>query len=153
MNRNHALAALAFACIASGTASAQQPDTAAPSAMTFMDSRLFDNALSKELGANKDIVEVTIAGKMSLNAIPARVDNWISIVGENGEVSLKPNDPALKPKFLINLIPIVFSFIKQSNAERAFDPAKKYNASIFYHVDKNGDALIEKIVFIRKKHD
>jgi hypothetical protein len=37
------------------------------------------------------------------------------------------------------------------NAERAWDPAKKYNATVQYVVDRNGESSIEKIVFTRKK--
>jgi hypothetical protein len=155
-----AFLALALASLF-GSASAQDAVAApgaaaagpAPASVTFLDSKLFDNMLSKELASNKETVEVTITGKMSLNSIPARVDTWITAVGENGELTLRPTDAALKPKFLIGLIPIVYSFIKQNNAERTFDPAKKYNASIIYHVDRNGDSLIDKIVFVRKKDE
>ena len=154
MTKKTAILALALATLSAGACAQDAKDAkeqAPPASVTFLDSKLFDNMLSKELGANKETVEVTITGKMSLNSIPARVDTWITAVGENGELTLRPQDSSLKPKFIIGLIPIVYSFIKQQNIERTFDPAKKYNASIIYHVDRNGDSLIDKIVFVRKK--
>jgi len=153
MKKKTAILALALSTMAASACAQVQDvkETAPPASVTFLDSKLFDNMLSKELGANKETVEVTITGKMSLNSIPARVDTWITAVGENGELTLRPQDPALKPKFILGLIPIVYSFIKQQNIERTFEPAKKYNASIIYHVDRNGESLIDKIVFVRKK--
>lgn len=154
MMKKAAILALALAALSTGACAQDAKDAkeaAPPASVTFLDSKLFDNMLSKELGANKETVEVTITGKMSLNSIPARVDTWITAVGENGELTLRPQDSSLKPKFIIGLIPIVYSFIKQQNIERTFEPAKKYNASIIYHVDRNGDSLIDKIVFVRKK--
>ena len=151
MAKKTAILALALAAFSAGAGAQDAKEAAPPASVTFLDSKLFDNMLSKELGANKEVVEVTITGKMSLNSIPARVDTWITAVGENGELTLKPQDPTLRPKFILGLIPIVYSFIKQQNIERTFDPAKKYNASIIYHVDRNGESLIDKIVFVRKK--
>lgn len=46
------------------------PDAGTP--LTFMDSKLFDGRLAKELAAGKDIVEVEISGKISLNSGWAR---------------------------------------------------------------------------------
>lgn len=121
------------------------------SQITFLDSKLFDGQLSKELQGDNDTVEVKITGKMSLNNIPARVDKWITIVGENGELVVKATDPALEPKFLFALIPFIYSFLKQTNDERTFESAKKYNATILYRIDASGDSLIDKIIFTRKK--
>ncbi|GJJ00727.1 hypothetical protein RugamoR64_12650 [Duganella rhizosphaerae] len=131
---------------------AETPAPAADSApITFLDSTLFDNLLSRELGKGKNEVEVNISGKISLNSIPPRVDKWITAVAEQGEVTLKPADPALKPKFILALLPVVYSFIKQANAERSMNSANQYNAQVIYHIDKSGESVIDKIVFVKKK--
>ncbi|MES2148815.1 MAG: hypothetical protein V4508_03385 [Pseudomonadota bacterium] len=149
--------ALLVLALAAGAPALADEKTAPPApplkeaSVTFLDSKLFDNMLSKELSSDKDTVEVNITGRMTLNNIPGRVDAWITAVGESGELTLKPSDPALKPKFILGLIPIVYSFIKQSSAERNLDPVKKYNASIIYHIDKAGESVIDRIVFVRKK--
>lgn len=134
-----------------GTVQAQNTK-AKQSQITFLDSKLFDGQLGKELQGDNDSVEVKVTGKISLNNIPARVDKWITIVGENGELTVKAAESTLEPKFIFALIPVIYSFLKQANEERVFDSAKKYNATIFYRVDaSSGESLIEKIVFTRKK--
>lgn len=139
-------------CALAGTARAEDAAPAETSAsVTFLDSKLFDNMLAKELSSEKDVVEVAITGKISLSNIPDRVDTWITTVGENGELTVKADEPALKPKFVIALLPIVYSFLKQQSAEHSHDAAKNYNASIIYHMDKSGDSVIDKIVFVKKK--
>jgi hypothetical protein len=122
-----------------------------PAQVTFFDSRLFDSSLSKDLDGDAVTVEVAVNGKISLNKIPERMDQWLSTVGENGELTLKQTEPQLKPKFIGALAPIVIAMIKQMSKERMLEPAKKYNATIQYVVDRNGESSIEKIVFTRKK--
>ena len=144
-------AAFALSCVLSPAHAEDKPKDTAPAQVTFFDSRLFDSSLSKELSGDADTVEVTVSGKVSLNNIPNRMDQWLSTVGENGELTLKQAEPQLKPKFIGVLAPIVLSMIKQMNTERTLEPAKKYNATIQYVIDRNGDSSIEKIVFTRKK--
>ncbi|MFA9215796.1 MAG: hypothetical protein ACEQSK_01700 [Sphingomonadaceae bacterium] len=140
------------AAAAAPTAAAAPLAAAEPASLTFLDSTLFDNMLSRELGKGNKEVEVLISGKMSLNNIPPRVDKWITAVAEQGEVTLKPVDSALRPKFVLGLLPVVYSFLKQANSERQVSAAGKYNASVVYHVDKNsGESVIDKIVFLKKK--
>lgn len=138
-------------CVLAGTARAEGGTVEKSSSVTFLDSKLFDSMLSKELSSDKDVVEVAISGRVSLSSIPARVDTWITMVGENGELTVKTAEPTLKPKFVLALLPIVYAFIKESSVERTFAPAKNYNASIIYHVDRSGESIIDKIVFEKKK--
>jgi hypothetical protein len=143
------LSAVLLLC--AGVPALAQQQAPAPAQVTFFDSKVFDGSLSKELARDADIVEVTINGKVSLNKIPERMDQWLTTVSENGELTLKQAEPQLKPKFVLSLAPMVFTMIKQFNSERAFDPAKKYNATIQYVVDRNGEPTIEKIIFTKKK--
>jgi hypothetical protein len=149
MSHTRLLSAVLLLCVAAPVlAQAQAP---APAQVTFFDSKIFDGSLSRELGREADTVEVTINGKVSLNSIPQRMDQWLSTVGENGELTLKQAEPQLKPKFVLALAPMVFTMLKQFNSERTYEPAKKYNATVQYVVDRNGESTIEKIVFTRKK--
>jgi hypothetical protein len=143
------LSAVLLLCAAAPVLAQQQ--VPAPAQVTFFDSKVFDSSLSKELARDADTVEVTINGKVSLNKIPERMDQWLTTVSENGELTLKQAEPQLKPKFVLSLAPMVFTMIKQFNSERAFEPAKKYNATIQYVVDRNGEPTIEKIIFTKKK--
>jgi len=133
---------------------ARGADAPPPGALTFLDSTIFDNMLSRELNRGNDEVEVAISGRMSLNSIPPRVDKWITAVAEKGEVTLLPVDASLKPKFVLALLPVVYSFLKQAHSERAMSAAGDYNASVVYHIDKaSGESVIDRIVFIKKKKE
>lgn len=129
-------------------------DAPQPGTLTFLDSTIFDNMLSRELNRGSEEVEVAISGKMSLNNIPPRVDKWITAVAEKGEVTLLPVDASLKPKFVLALLPVVYSFLKQAHSERSMSSASDYNASLVYHIDKiSGESVIDRIVFIKKKKE
>lgn len=119
--------------------------------VTFLDSKLFDGQLSKELGGDNDAVEIDFLGKVSLNSIPQRIDRWISIVGEKGAVNLKPAEQTLKPKFLFDIVELIYTGVQRSNEERMLDPVRQYDAVIFYSVDNAGEPRIEKIVFNKRK--
>lgn len=122
-----------------------------PPPLVFMDSSLFDNSLSSQLNAGKDEVEVSITGRISLNSIPVRIDKWITAVAAKGDVALTPaQDAPLKPKFILGLLPTIYSFIKIARSESLVDPATKYNANVVYHLDRTGEAVIDKIVFTKK---
>lgn len=130
---------------------AETPAPPPPASVVFLDSSLFDNALSNQLSSGKDQVEVAITGKISLNSIPQRMDKWITAVATKGEVALTQQaDAPLKPKFVLGLLPTIFTFIKMARAENLVDPATKYNATIQYHLDRSGEAVIDKIVFVKK---
>lgn len=141
----------AAAAVQPAPAAAAEPAAPPPASVVFLDSSLFDNALSSQLAAGKDQVEVAITGKISLNSIPQRMDKWITAVATKGEVALTQQaDAPLKPKFVLGLLPTIFSFIKMARAENLVDPASKYNASIQYHLDRSGEAVIDKIMFVKK---
>ena len=131
-------------------ARAQSPEPTTQE-ITFIDSRLFDGLLAQELEKGNDVIEVKITGRMSTNNLPARIDKWITAVGENGQVTLKASEPAPQAKFFLTLLPIIFSSLKQYSDERIFEAAKKYNATILYRLDATGDSSIHQIVFSRKK--
>jgi hypothetical protein len=117
--------------------------------LTFLDSKLFDSRLSQELGAGKDKVDVEISGKVTLSNIPDRLDRWITRVGEGGSVEVREG-PA-RTRSIFGLLPMIFSAFEHASEERMLEPAKNYNATILYRRDDNGDSVIERIVFTRKK--
>ncbi len=125
------------------------PDSTAP--LTFMDSKLFDGRLSKELATGKDTVEVEISGKVSLNSLPSRIDKWITVVGEHGQLEVKPADSAPKTRSFFGIASTIYSFIESVRSEAVFEPATQYNAVIYFRKDAGGDSLIDRIIFTRKK--
>lgn len=124
------------------------------SRLTFMDSKLFDVKLGKELESGKDIVEVDVSGRVPLNNIPERIDRWMVKSAEEGKVELLQSESVPKTRFIFSLIPMVFNavgFMKNVQEEKLFDHAKNYDAKIYYKKDDSGETLIEKIVMTRRK--
>ena len=131
-----------------------QQATSNKSRLTFMDSKLFDVKLSKELESGKDVVEVDVSGRVPLSNIPVRIDKWVVKSAEEGKVELLQSEPAPKTRFIFSLIPMVFNavgFMKNVQEEKIFDHAKNYDTKIYYKKDESGETLIEKIVMTRRK--
>lgn len=133
-------------------AQAPQQQAASKSRLTFMDSKLFDAKLSRELASGKDQVEIEISGRVSLNDIPPRIDRWVVKSAEDGKVELLPSEP--KTRFFLSLIPMVFSAfgsLKNMQEEKMFDQATKYDTKIYYKKEDSGETIIEKIVMTKRK--
>lgn len=143
--------AISFWC-APGVFAEEVPDPVAEGGMrqplTFLDSRLFDSRLSKELGSGRERVEVEVSGKVSLSAIPPRLDKWVTKVGEEGSVELREGPG--RTRAIFSLLPLIFSAFQHASEERMLEPARDYNATILYRRDANGDTLIDRIVFTRR---
>jgi hypothetical protein len=75
--------------------------------LTFMDSKLFDAKLGKELESGKEIVEVAVSGRVSLSNIPPRMDRWLVKSAEEGRVELLQSEPAPKTRSLFSFIPLL----------------------------------------------
>ncbi len=135
-------------------AATQEVAPPAGEGMTFMDSKLFDGKLSKELESGKAVVEISISGRMPLNNIPSRIDRWLVASAEEGKVETLPSPPRAKTRALFAVIPMVFStlgFLKNMRDEKLYEPAKQYDTTIFYRKDDNGDSLIDRIVLTKRK--
>lgn len=140
----------AVAVIASGEVQAA-PNRAR---LTFMDSKLFDVKLGKEMESGKENIEIEVSGRVPLSNIPARIDRWVVKSAEEGKVELLQSEPAPKTRFIFSLIPMVFNavgFMRDWQEEKMFDQAKKYDTKIYYKKEDSGETLIEKIVMIRRK--
>ena len=124
------------------------------SRLTFIDSKLFDVKLSKELESGKDTIEVDVSGRVPLSNIPVRIDRWVVKSAEEGKVELLPSEQAPKTRFIFSLIPMVFNavgFIKNMQEEKLFNQARNYDTKIYYRKDESGETLIEKIVMTKRK--
>jgi hypothetical protein len=122
--------------------------------LTFMDSKLFDGKLAKELDSGKDVIEVEISGRMPLNNIPSRIDRWLIVSADEGTVETLPSPPKVHSKGIFLLAPMVFSafgYFKNMQEEKMYDTAKRYDTKIYYRTDENGDSLIDKIVLVKRK--
>jgi len=145
-----------MAVLVVGSAFAQQKEDVEPFSahgpVTFLDSRLFDRRLSKELDAGKDRVEVDLTSKVSLSSIPSRIDRWLVAVAEEGNVEFKQVDVApQRTRFIFGLLPLLFSSLKAIDEERMYRPSTNYNVIVYYKKGESGDATIEQIIFHKKQ--
>lgn len=122
--------------------------------LTFMDSKLFDARLAKELESGHEIVEIQISGRMPLNNIPSRIDRWLIVSADEGTVETLPSPPKSYGRGLFLIAPMVFSafgYFKNMREEKMYETAKPYDTKIYYRKDENGDSLIDKIVLVKRK--
>ncbi len=142
------LLAAAYAPLSLAQVDAPQEALELPQVLTFLDSKLFDAKLSRELDKNGGRVEVDISGRIPLSAIPPRLDRWMTKVGEHGSVELR--EGGTRTRTLFGVIPMIFSAFQAMSEERMLAPATQYNATLIYKKDQHGDTLLERIVFVRK---
>lgn len=138
--------------------SAQATPTATPaenqSSVTFMDSKLFDGRLAKELQSGHDSVEIQISGRMPLNNIPSRIDRWLVVSADEGTVETLASPPSTHTRGFFLIAPMVFSaygYFTKMRDEQLYETAKKYDTKIYYRKDSNGDSLIDRIVLVKRK--
>ena len=122
--------------------------------LTFMDSKLFDAKLAKELDSGNDEVVIEVSGHMPLNNIPVRVDRWLVTSADEGTVEtlLSPQNTHTKGIFV--LIPMVFSaygYIKNMREDKMYETAKPYDTKIYYRKTEGGESLIDRIVLVKRK--
>lgn len=133
---------------------AAESQVSAKSSMTFMDSKLFDMKLSRELESGKDMVEVDVSGRIPLSNIPPRIDKWVVRSAEEGKVELLPSESAPKTRAIFGFIPMIFNAfgsLKNMQEERMVDQIRRYDTRIYYKKDEAGETLIDKIVLIKRK--
>lgn len=136
--------------VASAPTAAPDPKKAS---LTFMDSKLFDGRLAKELESGKENVEINISGRMPLNNIPTRIDRWLITSAEEGTVETIPGSAKTHTRGLFVIAPMVFSafgYFKKMRDDQMYEFAKQYDTKIYYWKDENGDSLIDKIVLIKR---
>ena len=124
------------------------------SSMTFMDSKLFDMRLSRELESGKEMVEVDVSGRVPLSNIPPRIDKWVVRSAEEGKVELLPSEQAPKTRAIFGFIPMIFNAfgsLKNMQEDRMVDQVRRYDTKIYYKKDEAGETLIDKIVLIKGK--
>jgi hypothetical protein len=120
--------------------------------LTFFDSQLFDGRLYLELQKSPKQLEIAVPGHVSLTSFPPRLDRWLTVIGENGKMELRElnDDERMQPRALLGLLPIIFFMVQQAKDAAMNAAAKHYNATVLYHKDEAGYAIVDKILLDRK---
>ena len=141
-----------------GGAPAKSPAPAAKpggttAGMTFMDSKLFDAKLAKELESGVNTVSVAVGGRITLNSIPPRMDRWLVKCAEAGTVEFLPIEQAPQTRFFFALISLAFSampFLKDMKEEQMYDKITGYDAKVYYRRAEGGDAVIDRMILTKR---
>ncbi|WP_144373625.1 hypothetical protein [Vogesella urethralis] len=137
-----------------GLATAQELAAPAPEArqLTFFDSRLFDGQLYNELSRKPERLEIVVPGTMTLTQFSPRLDRWMSIIGESGTLALQetPEPPRLSQRSLFALLPMVYNMVSEAREALMNAQARQYDATVYYHKDNQGNAVIDRILLKRK---
>jgi len=128
-------------------ACAGKPATPPQERVAFMDSRVFDDELSRSLGAGFDEVTVETGAGVTLSDIPERMDKWLYAVREADHpvVAQPKQGAAFRSIGLVALIQAIatgtYDWLREN---LTYAPARNYDATLIY--DK-ASGQVERIVF------
>lgn len=125
----------------------------------FLDSQTFDRKVSRELANSPRTTVVAVNDQIPLSQLPARLDNWLSAVDKDGgavEVKAESSgdDKSPKTRSMLAVAGIAFSAISKISEymkESIYDPARNYDATVYYRLNDGGVRVIASVVFTRKK--
>ena len=125
-----------------------------PSEIQFVDLKTFDTQLSGALGAQLPKVEVDFYNRVTPSELPERLQQWMASVEKGGgSVRVVPPPGSITPKDPLLLFSALWNAIKLArmaaeNAQRK--PAQAYDAQILLKADPQGEAVVDKIVFVQR---
>ena len=132
-------------------------NTAPRTELTFIDLTRFDRELAAALSADPPTVAVSFHDRVSPNALPARLQSWLSAVeAGGGTVEVVTPPPALTargPVLIVGAITTLWRAyqagveVSDSAQRRA---AKGFDAQIRLARTDTGSTLVDRIVFSRK---
>ncbi|MDN0075108.1 hypothetical protein QU481_09420 [Crenobacter sp. SG2303] len=146
------LLAISPLCLAESVPTPVTAVTAPSQSIMFLDSKLFDGRLYNELSKQPDSLEITMPGRVALTNMSPRLDRWLSIIGENGQMALQevPEPAQLNQRALFALLPILYTMVGEAKEAMVNAQAKRYNATLFYFKDSNGNAVINRVILTKK---
>ena len=120
--------------------------------MTFINSSVFDRDMAASMRNGYHQIVVKVAGSVSLDVIPDRIEKWLSAIQESdGQVQAEalpdPNAPVTRSAELIALIQVAVSYFSEKREDPNYEPAGDYHARIYYHADTGN---VTQVVFHRR---
>jgi len=130
-----------------------EPAAAAPS-HAFIDLDKFDRDLAASFEARLDTVEVVFYERVSPNALPQRLQKWLSTAqATGGGVRVEPPPGELRPRSpmaLLSLFGSLFTVSKaylQMKQEKVFETVSGRDATIFLVRNKADEVQVQRVVF------
>lgn len=155
------LAGLIFSFALLGCASnpqAQASPNPPKEQLTFVDLQGFDKDLTGSLTSPLDKVNVTFYDRVTPSSLPERLQRWMASV-ESGGGTVKVVQPkssltAKNPFLLISAISTLWSAnqtMKDMSNQAQFSSAQAFDAEIILRQDDQGDSVVDKVVFVKRK--
>jgi hypothetical protein len=120
----------------------------------FIDLSKFDSDLYRALEAGSSPVVVTFYEKTSPNAMPTRLQKWLSAVEKSGgriDVEPPPDEPRPRsPALLLGLLGALWSSIKawgEIREEAMLAAARSRHAVIALERNAAGDVVVARVIF------
>jgi len=149
---------LVLLCVACSSPSVPLFEKAKPSPnLGFIDIEKFDRDLAASFEEPLNSVDVIFYDKTSPNAIPPRMQKWISATEKTGgKITIEPPPNDLVPRNPVALFGLFGSLF--SGAKAAFDmradlrleKAKGYDAVIYLERNSQGEVVVGKVKFTKQ---
>ncbi len=126
--------------------------------LTFVDLQGFDRELTGSLSSPLPKIDVSFYDRVTPSAMPERLQRWMASV-EAGGGSVKVVQPkssltAKNPLLLISAVSTLWSAnktIKDISNHSQFSSAQDFDAEIILKQDDQGDSVVDKVVFVKRK--
>ena len=149
---------LVIFCVACSSTSVSVLEKAKPSAnLGFIDIEKFDRDLAASFDEPLDSVDVVFYDKTSPNAIPQRMQKWISATERTGgKVTIQPPPNEVVPKnpvALLGLFGSLFSGAKavlDMRADARLEKSKGHDAVIYLERNSQGEVVVGKVKFTKQ---
>jgi len=149
---------LVIFCAACSSPSVSLLEGAKPSSnLGFIDIEKFDRDLAASFEESLDFVDVIFYDKTSPNAIPPRMQKWISATEKTGgKITIQPPPNDLVPRnpvALFGLFGSLFSGAKAAldmRADLRLEKSKGHDAVIYLERNSQGEVVVAKIKFTKQ---
>jgi hypothetical protein len=149
-----ALSAVMAGCVTNPGVGADAPKPE----LTFVDMQGFDRELTGSLSSPLPQVDVKFYDRVTPSAMPPRLQTWMaSVESGGGTVKVVPPKSTLtakNPFMLIGAISSLWSAsktYKDMATQAQFNSAKDFDAEIILKQDDQGDSVVDKVVFSKRK--
>lgn len=125
--------------------------------LTFVDLQSFDRELMAALSEPLPMVEVAFFDRVTPSALPDRLQHWmVSVEAGGGTVKVVSPKPSVTPRdpfLIISLLSTLWSasdMFKSLSNQSHYKSAQGFDAEIVLKMDNRGDAVVDRVVFLKK---
>jgi len=124
--------------------------------LTFINSQVFDNNLSKAMDSQVGEIVVEVASRFSLDVLPERVEGWLVHIQQSGgkvEAEAQPvqTEVAMRGMPVVEVIELALAYRekakKKAETKAMYAPANTYHAKLYYQKESG---TVDRVVFYHR---